>query len=79
MMPGMAPPGPPTAYLPGPFMQPMPYPPGMPSPGLFTIKKIDKLGLTSSFLGQLCTLMVWDKCHVSCKLQVESLALKWLY
>ncbi|KAF8638303.1 hypothetical protein AX17_002323 [Amanita inopinata Kibby_2008] len=32
MMPGMAPPGPPTAYLPGPFMQPMPYPPGMPPP-----------------------------------------------
>ncbi|TFK40356.1 hypothetical protein BDQ12DRAFT_680807 [Crucibulum laeve] len=32
MMPGMAPPGPPGAYMPGPFMQPMPYPPGMPPP-----------------------------------------------
>ncbi len=27
-MAGMAPPGPPGAYMPGPFMQPMPYPPG---------------------------------------------------
>lgn len=32
MMPGMAPPGPPGAYMPGPYMQPMPYPPGMPPP-----------------------------------------------
>jgi len=32
MMPGMAPPGPPGTYMPGPFMQPMPYPPGMPPP-----------------------------------------------
>lgn len=32
MMPGMAPPGPPGAYMPAPFMQPMPYPPGMPPP-----------------------------------------------
>jgi hypothetical protein len=31
-MPGMAPPGPPGAYMPGPFMQPMPYPPGMGPP-----------------------------------------------
>ncbi|KAI0058177.1 hypothetical protein BV25DRAFT_1919547 [Artomyces pyxidatus] len=31
MMPGMAPP-PPGAYMPGPFMQPMPYPPNMPPP-----------------------------------------------
>ncbi|XP_006459522.1 hypothetical protein AGABI2DRAFT_201859 [Agaricus bisporus var. bisporus H97] len=31
MMPGMAP-GPPGTYMPGPFMQPMPYPPGMPPP-----------------------------------------------
>ncbi|KAI0250212.1 hypothetical protein BJV78DRAFT_1283349 [Lactifluus subvellereus] len=31
MMPGMAPP-PPGAYMPGPFMQPMPYPPTMPPP-----------------------------------------------
>ncbi|KAH7884723.1 hypothetical protein F5I97DRAFT_1491510 [Phlebopus sp. FC_14] len=32
MMPGMAPP-PPGAYVPAPFMQPMPYPPGMPPNG----------------------------------------------
>ncbi|KAF8972204.1 hypothetical protein BDZ97DRAFT_1913428 [Flammula alnicola] len=32
MMQGMAPPGPPGAYMPGPYMQPMPYPPGMPPP-----------------------------------------------
>jgi hypothetical protein len=32
MMPGMGPPGPPGGYMPGPFMQPMPYPPGMPPP-----------------------------------------------
>ncbi|KAF8071968.1 hypothetical protein FPV67DRAFT_1483313 [Lyophyllum atratum] len=32
MMPGMAPPGPPGAYMPGPYMQPMQYPPGMPPP-----------------------------------------------
>lgn len=32
MMPGMAPPGPPGPYMPGHFMQPMPYPPGMPPP-----------------------------------------------
>ena len=31
MMPGMAPP-PPGMYAPGPFMQPMPYAPGMPPP-----------------------------------------------
>ncbi|KAF6757278.1 hypothetical protein DFP72DRAFT_252604 [Ephemerocybe angulata] len=31
MMPGM-PPGPPGGYMPGHFMQPMPYPPGMPPP-----------------------------------------------
>jgi hypothetical protein len=31
MMPGMPPP-PPGAYMPGPFMQPMPYPPGMVPP-----------------------------------------------
>ena len=31
-MPGMPPPGPPTAYMPGPYMQPMQYPPGMPPP-----------------------------------------------
>ena len=31
MMPGMAPP-PPGTYIPGPFMQPMPYPPSMPPP-----------------------------------------------
>jgi hypothetical protein len=31
MMPGMAPP-PPGAYIPGPFVQPMPYPPTMPPP-----------------------------------------------
>ncbi|RXW25542.1 hypothetical protein EST38_g319 [Candolleomyces aberdarensis] len=31
MMPGMAPPGP-GGYMPGHFMQPMPYPPGMPPP-----------------------------------------------
>src|ERR1700721_3047349 len=30
MMPGMPPP--PGAYMPGPFMQPMPYPPGMVPP-----------------------------------------------
>ena len=36
MMPGMAPPGPPGAYMPGPYMQPIPYPPGMPPPnGMF--------------------------------------------
>ncbi|KAF5382099.1 hypothetical protein D9615_004336 [Tricholomella constricta] len=32
MMPSMAPPGPPGAYMPGPYMQPMQYPPGMPPP-----------------------------------------------
>ena len=32
MMQGMPPPGPPGAYMPGPYMQPMPYPPGMPPP-----------------------------------------------
>ncbi|KAG6842298.1 hypothetical protein C0991_010586 [Blastosporella zonata] len=32
MMPGMAPPGLPGGYMPGPYMQPMPYPPGMPPP-----------------------------------------------
>ncbi|KAF9468085.1 hypothetical protein BDZ94DRAFT_1318189 [Collybia nuda] len=32
MMPGMAPPGPPGTYMPGPYMQHMPYPPGMPPP-----------------------------------------------
>ena len=32
MMQGMPPPGPPGAYIPGPYMQPMPYPPGMPPP-----------------------------------------------
>ena len=79
MMPGMAPPGPPTAYLPGPFMQPMPYPPGMPSPGLSTVKKTNKLRLMSSVLVQLCTtLLLWDKCRVSLKLQIESLVLKTL-
>jgi hypothetical protein len=31
MMPGMAPP-PPGAYIPGPFVQQMPYPPSMPPP-----------------------------------------------
>lgn len=31
-MPGMAPPGPPGAYMHGPYMQPMQYPPGMPPP-----------------------------------------------
>ena len=31
MMQGMPPPGPP-GYMPGPYMQPMPYPPGMPPP-----------------------------------------------
>lgn len=37
MMPGMAPPGPPGAYMP-PYMQPMPYPPGMPPPnGMFLL------------------------------------------
>ncbi len=35
MMPGMAPPGPPGAYMPGPFMQPMPYPPGMPPNAMY--------------------------------------------
>ncbi|TRM64619.1 hypothetical protein BD626DRAFT_492463 [Schizophyllum amplum] len=30
MMAGMPPPGPPGAYMPGPYMQPIPYPPGMP-------------------------------------------------
>ena len=36
MMQGMAPPGPPGTYMPGPYMQPMPYPPGMPPPnGVF--------------------------------------------
>ncbi|KAJ7593101.1 hypothetical protein C8J56DRAFT_930391 [Mycena floridula] len=30
MMPGMPPPAPPGAFMPGPYMQPMPYPPGMP-------------------------------------------------
>ncbi|KXN84754.1 hypothetical protein AN958_12181 [Leucoagaricus sp. SymC.cos] len=40
MMPGMPPPGPPGAYIPAPFMQPMPYPHNMPpnvamySPGM---------------------------------------------
>lgn len=33
MMPGMAP-GPPGAYMPGPFMQPM-YPPGMPPNAMY--------------------------------------------
>ncbi|KAK0204777.1 hypothetical protein DFS33DRAFT_692473 [Desarmillaria ectypa] len=32
MMAGMAPPGPPGAYMPGPFMPPMPYPPAMYAP-----------------------------------------------
>ncbi|KAJ7127004.1 hypothetical protein C8R44DRAFT_701925 [Mycena epipterygia] len=32
MMPGMVPPGPPGAYMGGPYMQAMPYPPGMPPP-----------------------------------------------
>jgi hypothetical protein len=32
MMPGMPPPGPPGAYMPGPYMQAMHYPPGMPPP-----------------------------------------------
>ncbi|KAG6908340.1 hypothetical protein DXG01_005251 [Tephrocybe rancida] len=32
MMPGMAPSGPPGAYMPGPYMQAMQYPPGMPPP-----------------------------------------------
>ncbi|TFK28121.1 hypothetical protein FA15DRAFT_665603 [Coprinopsis marcescibilis] len=32
MMPGMPPPGPPGAYMQGHYMQPMPYPPGMPPP-----------------------------------------------
>src|SRR6266550_5763588 len=76
MMPGMAPPGPPTAYLPGPFMQPMPYPPGMPSPGLSTVKQKIRLRLMLFFLAQLCTLLVWDKCRVSLKLQAEYLILK---
>ena len=31
-MQGMGPPGPPGAYMPGPYMQPMQYPPGMPPP-----------------------------------------------
>lgn len=43
MMPGMAPPGPPGAYMPAPFMQHMPYPPGMPPPNgesvLFALSK----------------------------------------
>ena len=33
MMPGMPPP-PPGAYMPGPFMQPMGYPPGMVPPNV---------------------------------------------
>jgi PAB1-binding protein PBP1 len=33
MMPGMAPPGPPGAYVPAQFMQAIPYPHGMPPPG----------------------------------------------
>ncbi|KAF5326706.1 hypothetical protein D9619_004496 [Psilocybe cf. subviscida] len=32
MMPGMGPPGPPGAYMQGPYMAHMPYPPGMPPP-----------------------------------------------
>jgi hypothetical protein len=32
MMPGMGPPGPPGAYMQGPYMTHMPYPPGMPPP-----------------------------------------------
>jgi hypothetical protein len=42
MMPGMPPPGPPGAYIPGPYMQPMPYPPGMPPPnGTLTVVSND--------------------------------------
>ena len=47
MMPGMAPPGPPGTYMPGPFMQPMPYPPGMPPPN----------GQRESFLCSHCALL----------------------
>jgi hypothetical protein len=32
MMPGMPPPGPPGAYMPGPYIQPMHYPSGIPPP-----------------------------------------------
>ncbi|KAL1702267.1 hypothetical protein EV121DRAFT_210441 [Schizophyllum commune] len=35
MQPMMPPPGPPGAYMPGPYMQPMPYPPGMPPNGQY--------------------------------------------
>jgi len=39
MMPGMPPPGPPGAYMPGPYMQHMPYPPGMPPPnGVYLLR-----------------------------------------
>lgn len=51
MMQGMAPPGPPGAYMPGPYMQPIPYPPGMPPPN----------GMCSAFQDLLmgsCTLTV---------------------
>ncbi|KAF7374915.1 LsmAD domain-containing protein [Mycena sanguinolenta] len=34
MPPGMVPPGPPGAYM-GPYMQAMPYPPGMPPPNMY--------------------------------------------
>ncbi|THV07420.1 hypothetical protein K435DRAFT_772738 [Dendrothele bispora CBS 962.96] len=35
MMPGMPPPGPPGAFIPSPYMQPMPYPPGMPPNAMY--------------------------------------------
>ncbi|TFY52326.1 hypothetical protein EVG20_g10598 [Dentipellis fragilis] len=64
MMPGMAPP-PPGAYMPGPYMQHMPYPPSMPPPnGQWDCIQVPRTLLTPTI--QLCTLPhKWRRCHVS--------------
>lgn len=61
MMPGMAPP-PPGAYIPGPYMQPMPYP--MPPNGE-SVGPHDQSRTLLSNVFQLCTLRrPWVRCLV---------------
>jgi hypothetical protein len=49
MVPGMAPP--PGPYMPGPFVQPMPYPPNMPPPNGEYRLGVDFLSLNFPFSG----------------------------
>ncbi|CAK5268526.1 unnamed protein product [Mycena citricolor] len=41
--PGMVPPGPPGAYMGAPYMQAMPYPPGMPPPAMYASAQMGQM------------------------------------